>query len=120
MKRVSIKAFIVAAAMAVVGLGSHKLYRTYVASNLSDNDLFVIENIEALANDEVKIGVRERRETTSDNKIAIYDNKGKYIGDSIIGYNHVVICVGAGVTPCTPGGDTHMFGDPDYKCTIGK
>lgn len=91
-----------------------------MTSNLSDNDLFVIENIEALANGEEKIGVRERRETTSDNKIAIYDNKGKYIGDSIIGYNHVVICVGSGVTPCTPGGDTHLFGDHEYKCTIGK
>lgn len=120
MKKNFFKAFIAVAAIAAVGLGSYKVYGTYMAANLPDNKLLMAENIEALADDEIKANVRKRQETTNDITIGKYDNDGHYIGDSIIGYTHVVICVGSGVTPCTPGSDTHMFSDTGYKCTIGN
>lgn len=120
MKKNFFKAFIAVAAIAAVGLGSYKVYGTYMAANLPDNKLLMAENIEALADDEIKVNVRKRQETTNDITIGKYDNDGHYIGDSIVGYVHVVICVESGVTPCTPGFDTHMFSDTGYKCTIGN
>ena len=121
MKKKSFKAFIAGAAIAAVGLSSYKVYGTYMAANLPDDKLLMAENIEALAyGDEIKVNVRYRQEATNDITIAKYDNDGYYIGDSIVGYVHAVICVGLGVTPCTPGSDTHMFSDTGYKCTIGN
>lgn len=121
MKKIFFKAFIAVAAIAAVGLSSYKVYVTYMVTNLPDNKLLMAENIEALAyGDKIKVNVRKRQETTNDITIGKYDNDGHYIGDSIVGYVHVVICVESSVTPCTPGSDTHMFSDTGYKCTIGN
>lgn len=49
MKQKKIKAFFAVAAIAAVGLGSYKAYGSYTAANMSEEDLFIAENIEALS-----------------------------------------------------------------------
>ena len=101
--------------------GRYKAKKTCQTEIALDKNLLMAENIEALATDEsTKNKFRNRCETTRDITIAKLDIDGKYIGDSIIGYTHAVVCEGIGQTPCTPGCDTHMFNDTDYECTIEK
>ena len=121
MKKKFLKLFVAFAAVAVVALGSYKAKKTCQTEIALDKNLLMAENIEALATDEsTKNKFRNRCETTRDITIAKLDIDGKYIGDSIIGYTHAVVCEGIGQTPCTPGCDTHMFNDTDYECTIEK
>ena len=49
MKKNIFKSVFAVAAIAAVGLGSYKAYGSYVASNMSEADLLMAENIEALA-----------------------------------------------------------------------
>ena len=48
MKKKFCKSFAAFAAVAVVGLGSYKAYSSYLAANMSEEDLLLAENIEAL------------------------------------------------------------------------
>ena len=49
MKKNFFKAFFAVAAIATVGLGSYKAYGSYVASNMSDDDLLLTEDVLALS-----------------------------------------------------------------------
>ena len=48
MKKKFLKSFVAFAAVAVAGLGSYKAYGSYLAANMSEEDLLLAENIEAL------------------------------------------------------------------------
>lgn len=48
MRKKFCKSFPAFAAVAVVGLGSYKAYSSYLAANMSEEDLLLAENIEAL------------------------------------------------------------------------
>lgn len=52
MKQRKNKTFFAVAAIVAVGLGSYKAYESYTAANMSDEDLFLAENIEAMSNGE--------------------------------------------------------------------
>lgn len=49
MKKKFFKATFAVAAIASVGLGSYKAYGSYTAANISDDDLLMAENIEAIS-----------------------------------------------------------------------
>ncbi|MDE5998561.1 MAG: hypothetical protein K2H04_00555 [Bacteroidaceae bacterium] len=51
MKKKIFKAFFAVAAIATVGLGSYKAYGSYMATNMSENDLLLQENVLALSDD---------------------------------------------------------------------
>ena len=51
MKKKFFKSFVAFAAVAVVGLGSYKAHEAYMASNMSEEDLFFAENVLALSED---------------------------------------------------------------------
>ncbi len=53
MKQKKIKAFFAVAAIAAVGLGSYKAYGSYTAANMSEEDLFLAENVSALSQSDV-------------------------------------------------------------------
>lgn len=49
MKKKFFKAFFAVAAIATIGLGSYKAYGTYMAANMTEEDLLMAENIEAIS-----------------------------------------------------------------------
>ena len=49
MKKKFCKSFVAFAAVAVVGFGSYKAYGSYLAANMSEEDLLLAENVEALS-----------------------------------------------------------------------
>ena len=53
MKKKTIRISLAVAAMAMAGVGAMKTYGAYTAANMSDSELLLMENVEALSQDEM-------------------------------------------------------------------
>ena len=72
MKKKFLKATLVVAAIAAVGLGSYKAYGSYIAANMSDEELLTAENIEALAGMENGKNGKKDDKDTDNNKYYLH------------------------------------------------